>query len=84
VGWFKGQGRDKAKEILGMPQSKLVRTVLSLGYPTSLPEGGRLALPKGRKPLSEQVHEERYGRRRASAEGTDVDGARSSYRPKGS
>ena len=52
--------------------------VLSLGYPTSPPEGGRLALPKGRKPLSELVHEERYGRRRASAEGTDVDGARSS------
>jgi nitroreductase len=78
VGWFKGQGREKAKEILRIPQSKLVRTVLSLGYPTSPPEGGRLALPKGRKPLSELVHEERYGRRRASAEGTDVDGARSS------
>jgi nitroreductase len=78
VGWFKGQGREKAKEILGIPQSKLVRTVLSLGYPASPPEGGHLALPKGRKPLSELVHEERYGRRRASAEGTDVDGARSS------
>ena len=58
MGWFKGQGREKAKEILGIPQSKLVRTVLSLGYPTSPPEGGRLALPKGRKPLSELVHEE--------------------------
>jgi nitroreductase len=82
VGWFKGQGREKAKEILGIPQSKLVRTVLSLGYPTSPPEGGHLALPKGRKPLSELVHEERYGRRRVSAERTDVDVARSSYRPK--
>jgi nitroreductase len=70
VGWFKGQGREKAKEILGIPQSKLVRTVLSLGYPTSPPQGGHLALPKGRKPLSELVHEERYGRRGASAEGT--------------
>jgi nitroreductase len=84
VGWFKGQGRGKAKEILRIAQSKLVRTVLSLGYPVSPPEGGRLAVPKGRKPLSELVHEERYGRRRASAEGTDVDAARSSYRPKGS
>ena len=55
-----------------------MRTVLSLGYPSSPPEGGRLALPKGRKPLSELVHEERYGRRRASAEGTDMNGARSS------
>ena len=84
MGWFKGQGREKAKKILGIPQSKLVRTVLSLGYPTSPPEGGRLALPKGRKPLSELVHEERYGRRRVLTEGTDVDGARSSYHPKGS
>src|SRR5215203_3489101 len=83
VGWFKGQGREKSKEILGIPQSKLVRTVLSFGYPASPPEGGRLALPKGRKPLSELVHEERYGRRRASAEEKDVDSARSSYRPKG-
>jgi len=78
VGWFKGQGRQKAKKILGIAHSKLVRTVLSLGYPTSAPEGGHLALPKGRKPLPELVHEERYGRRRASSEGTDVDGARSS------
>src|SRR5918992_948255 len=80
VGWFKGQGREKAKEILRIPQSKLVRTVLSLGYPTSPPEGGHLALPKGRKPLSELVHEERYGRRKPSSEGTEVDGTRSSRR----
>jgi hypothetical protein len=78
VGWFKGRGRQKAKKTLGIPQSKLVRTVLSLGYPTSPPEGGHLALPKGRKPLPELVYEERYGLRRASSEGTDVDGARSS------
>ena len=78
MGWFKEQGREKAKEILEIPQSKMVRTVLSLGYPASPPEGGRLALPKGRKPLSELVHEERYGRRRTFPEGTDVDGARSS------
>jgi nitroreductase len=63
VGWFKGRGRDKAKEILGIPPAKLVRTALSLGYPASPPEGGRLAVPKGRKPLPELVHEERYGRR---------------------
>jgi hypothetical protein len=61
-----------------------VRTVLSLGYPTSPPEGGRLALPKGRKPLTELVHEERYGRRGGLTEGRDVDDARSAYHPKGS
>jgi hypothetical protein len=78
VGWFKGQGREKAKKILRIPHSKLVRTMFSLGYPTSPPEGGHLALPKGRRPLPELVHEQRCGRRRASSEGTDADGARSS------
>jgi hypothetical protein len=63
VGWFKGDGRGDAKEILGIPQGRLVRTALSLGYAARPPEGGRSALPKGRKPLSELVYEDRYGRR---------------------
>ncbi len=63
VGWFKGDGRADVKEILGIPQDRLVRTALSLGYAARPPSGGRPALPKGRKPFSELVHEDRYGRR---------------------
>ena len=63
VGWFKGDGGDRAKTSLGVPQDRLVRTVLSLGYAARQPKGGRPAVPKGRKPLSELVHEYRYGRR---------------------
>jgi nitroreductase len=57
IGWFVGDGRAAAKEILGIPEDHTVRTVISLGYPD---EGTRRA-GRARKPLSEIVHEERYG-----------------------
>ena len=63
VGWFKGGGRGDAKDILGIPRGRLVRTALSLGYAARPSSGGRPAVPKGRKPLSELVHEDLYGRR---------------------
>jgi len=60
VGWIVGGGRVAAKELLGIPESRTVRTAISLGYPD---EGARRATSPGqpRKPLSEIVHEERYG-----------------------
>jgi nitroreductase len=60
IGWIVGGGRDAAKELLGIPESRTVRTAISLGYPA---EGARRATRPGqaRKPLSEIVHEERYG-----------------------
>ena len=60
VGWIVGGGRDAAKELLGIPEPRTVRTAVSLGYPA---EGARRARRPGqaRKPLSEIVHEERYG-----------------------
>ena len=60
VGWIVGGGRAAAKELLGIPESRTVRTAISLGYPD---EGARRTTGPGqaRKPLSEIVHEERYG-----------------------
>ena len=60
IGWFKGQGRTDAKTLLGIPQERLVRSVISLGYPD---EEARRARPKvvdARKPLAELVHWGRY------------------------
>ena len=60
IGWFRENGRTEAKALLGIPQERLVRTVISLGYPD---EEARRARPKrrdARKPLSEIVHYERY------------------------
>lgn len=60
IGWFAGDGRSAAKQLLGIPEERLVRTAISLGY---LDEEAQRARPKptqARKPLSALVHEERY------------------------
>jgi nitroreductase len=61
IGWFRRSGMTDAKAILGIPQERLVRTAISLGYPD---EEARRARPKptqARKSLSHIVHDERYG-----------------------
>jgi nitroreductase len=61
IGWVVGSGRDAAKDLLGVPEEKMVRTAISLGYPD---EGARRSRRgQARKPLDEIVHEERYGSR---------------------
>ncbi|HET7269593.1 MAG TPA: nitroreductase family protein [Rubrobacter sp.] len=61
VGWIVGSGRDAARELLDIPEQKMVRTAISLGYPD---EGARRSRRgQARKPLAEIVHEERYGSR---------------------
>jgi nitroreductase len=59
IGWLVRDGRAAAKEILGIPEDRTVRTVISLGYPDLRP--GRRRAGPARRPLSEIVHEERYG-----------------------
>ena len=54
IGWFSPDGRAKAKQILGVPDPKVVRTAISMGYPARAPRRGK------RKPLSDLVLEERY------------------------
>ena len=59
IGWFVDEGRDEVKGILGVPEERTVRTVISMGYPD---EGARRrSSSQARKPLAEIVHEERYG-----------------------
>jgi nitroreductase len=60
IGWLRGSGVGQAKAMLGIPTERLVRTVISLGYPD---EDARRARPKSaqtRKPLAKIVHLERY------------------------
>lgn len=60
IGWIVGGGRDAARGMLGIPEGRMVRTAISLGYPD---EGARRRRAgQARKSLSEIVHEERYGR----------------------
>ena len=59
IGWFVRGDRSEAGNLLGVPPGRTVRTVISLGYPDREARRGRGA--PSRKPLSEIVHEERYG-----------------------
>src|SRR5215212_6073489 len=61
IGWIVGSGRDAARELLGIPQEKMVRTAISLGYPDEGGRRSRSSRGQARKPLDEIVHAERYG-----------------------
>ena len=62
IGWFTGQGRADAKHLLGIPEQRLVRTAISLGFPDEEARRAHQSRADARKPLSEIVHLERYGR----------------------
>lgn len=59
IGWIVGEGRTAAREILGIPEGRTVRTVISLGYPDEWTRRRRAS--PARKPLSEIVCQESYG-----------------------
>ncbi len=63
IGWFAGEARRAAKQLLGIPEERLVRTALSLGYPDEAAHRARQKPAQARKPLRDLVHEERYTRR---------------------
>ena len=61
LGWFPhGTARTEARALLGVPDGRVVRTVIALGHPANGERGGRAA---ARKPLADLVFDERYGRR---------------------
>jgi hypothetical protein len=61
IGWFRRSGMTDAKAILGIPQERLVRTVISMGYPDEDAQRARPKPAQARKPLTDTVHDERYG-----------------------
>ena len=60
VGWFAGAGVAGAKQILGIPEQRLVRTAVSFGYPDEAAWAARTASGPARKPLADIVHWDRY------------------------
>ena len=61
IGWIVGSGRDAARGLLGVPQEKVVRTAISLGYPEEGAGSSRASYGPARKSLDQIVHEGRYG-----------------------
>lgn len=60
IGWVQGKGRAAVRKLLGIPEGRLVRTAISLGYPTEQALERKSERGQARKPLAEIVHEERY------------------------
>ena len=65
---FPEENEARAKQLLGVPSDRDLRTAISFGYPADeaalrvSQNPGRLStLPLGRKPLDEIVHVEHYG-----------------------
>ena len=56
IGWFRAGGVEAARRILGVPDERIVRTAISVGFPTEA------AARRGRRrrPLAEIVRHERY------------------------
>jgi len=52
----------KAKEILGIPAERAARSLVTIGRPTSVKDPRPNPRPGGRKPLSELVSYERWGK----------------------
>ena len=61
IGWFRRNGMTDAKAVLGIPQERLVRTAISMGYPDEEARRARPRHAQARKPLADSVHDERYG-----------------------
>jgi nitroreductase len=60
MGWFRGEGASAAKELLGIPEDKQLRTAIAFGYPDETAIAGRPRREQPRKPVAEIVRRERY------------------------
>ncbi len=64
IGSIYPEHQQRALELLGIPENRYLRTMLSIGYPASrdalrLPPNA--GIPRGRRPLDDLVSSERFG-----------------------
>lgn len=59
IGWWRGDGREEARALLGAPAESIVRTVIPIGFPATEDRKSRRNGP-ARKPLAEIVRQERF------------------------
>jgi len=64
---YPADNQQRARELLGIPKDRHLRTMLSIGYPAG-PEALRLPanapIPRGRRPIGDLVSWERFGTNR--------------------
>jgi nitroreductase len=60
VTWLKGDGPERAKELLGIPPERRVRTVIALGYKDEAAIKAKPKSPQPRKEPGQFAHRERF------------------------
>jgi nitroreductase len=60
ITWIRPDVLDAARSILGLPEDRMVRTIVALGHPTSAARVPRAPKGTARMPKTELVHEERW------------------------
>jgi nitroreductase len=60
IGWIQPSGRPAVAALLGVPEGRRVRTLVSLGYATEAGARPKAAPGTARKPLAELVRYERF------------------------
>lgn len=63
VGWITSRGRRSVAELLGLPEDRQARVLVSIGHATRSAMTARSAPGEARRPLDELVHWERWGGR---------------------
>jgi nitroreductase len=60
IAWIRRDVLEAARQLLGLPQDRLVRTILSLGHPSEAARQPKSAPGKARLPRDEVVFSERW------------------------
>ena len=60
IGWYRDGAAEEAKRILGIPRERLLRTIMSIGFPDAEGHRQRTRPAQPRKPLSDIVHHETF------------------------
>ena len=60
ISWMRTTFQPAVRDILGLPQDRIVRTIMSLGHPTDAARRPKSAPGQARRPRGEIVFEERW------------------------
>ncbi len=60
ISWMRAGFQPAARKILGLPEDRIVRTIMSIGHPTDAARQPKSAPGQGRRPRDEMVFQERW------------------------
>lgn len=61
IGWVRDYQQAEVRALLGLPEDRVLRTIVSVGHPTEAGARPKSAPGEARRPLAELVYHERWG-----------------------